>query len=41
MIAENTIEDGVDFFHLDALSSTVASKANCNLQLILMAYRRA
>ena len=28
--------DGVDFFHMDALSSPVAMKANCDRQLTLM-----
>jgi Transposase DDE domain len=37
MIIENTIADGIDFFHMDALSSAVAMKVNCNLQLTLMA----
>jgi Transposase DDE domain len=37
MIVENTIEDGIDFFHIDALSSAVALKVNCDLQLTLMA----
>jgi transposase len=37
MIIENTIEDGVDFFHMDALSSAVAMKVNLDLQLTLMA----
>ncbi len=37
MIVENTIEDGIDFFHLDALSSAVALKVNCDLQLTLVA----
>jgi hypothetical protein len=37
MIVENTIEDGIDFFHMDALSSAVALKVNCDLQLTLMA----
>jgi transposase len=37
MLIENSIEDGVDFFHLDALSSAVAMKVNCDLQLTLMA----
>jgi hypothetical protein len=37
MIIENGIADGVDFFHMDALSSTVAMKVNCDLQLTLMA----
>lgn len=29
--------DGIDFFHMDALSSAVAMKVNCDLQLTLMA----
>ncbi len=37
MIIENTIADGIDFFHMDALSSAVAMKINCDLQLTLMA----
>ena len=37
MLIENNIEDGIDFFHLDALSSAVAMKVNCDLQLTLMA----
>jgi len=37
MIVENSIGDGIDFFHMDALSSTVALKVNCDLQLTLMA----
>ena len=37
MIIENTIADGIDFFHLDALSSAVALKVNCDLQLTLIA----
>ena len=37
MIIENNIEDGVSFFHMDALSSAVALKVNCDLQLTLMA----
>jgi len=36
MLIENTISDGVDFFHMDALSSAVALKVNCDLQLTLM-----
>ena len=36
MLIENSISDGVDFFHLDALSSAVALKVNCDLQLTLM-----
>jgi hypothetical protein len=37
MIIENSIADGIDFFHIDALSSAVAMKVNCDLQLTLMA----
>jgi hypothetical protein len=37
MLIENNIEDGVDFFHMDALSSAVAMKVSCDLQLTLMA----
>ena len=37
MIIENGIADGIDFFHMDALSSAVAMKINCDLQLTLMA----
>src|SRR3954447_20794057 len=37
MLIENNIGDGVDFFHMDALSSAVAMKVNCDLQLTLMA----
>jgi Transposase DDE domain len=37
MLIENTIADGIDFFHMDALSSAVAIKINCDLQLTLMA----
>lgn len=37
MVIENQIEDGIDFFHLDALSSAVALKVNCDLLLTLMA----
>jgi hypothetical protein len=36
MLIENQIEDGVNFFHLDALSSAVALKVNCDLLLTLM-----
>ncbi len=36
-IIENSIEDGIDFFHMDALSSAVAMKVNCDVQLTLMA----
>jgi len=34
MIIENGIQDGVDFFHMDALSSAVAMKVNCDVQLL-------
>jgi len=37
MVIENQIADGIDFFHMDALSSAVAMKVNCDLQLTLMA----
>jgi hypothetical protein len=37
MLIENQIEDGIDFFHLDALSSAVALKVNCDLLLTLLA----
>jgi transposase len=37
MIIENHIEDSIDFFHMDALSSAVALKVNCDLLLTLMA----
>lgn len=36
MLIENGIEDGIDFFHMDALSSAVALKVTCDLQLTLM-----
>ena len=37
MIIENRIEDSIDFFHMDALSSAVAMKVNLDIQLTLMA----
>jgi hypothetical protein len=37
MLIENGIAEGIDFFHMDALSSAVAMKVNCDLQLTLMA----
>ncbi|MBW1963471.1 MAG: hypothetical protein JRJ04_18700, partial [Deltaproteobacteria bacterium] len=37
VVIENNIADGIDFFHMDALSSTVAMKVNLDLQLTLMA----
>jgi hypothetical protein len=36
MVIENSIADGIDFFHMDALSSAVAMKITCDLQLTLM-----
>lgn len=36
-LIENNIADSIDFFHRDALSSAVALKVNCDLQLTLMA----
>jgi hypothetical protein len=36
-LLENGIADGIDFFHMDALSSAVALKINIDLQLTLMA----
>ena len=37
MLIENAIADGIDFFHMDALSSAVAMKVSADLQLTLMA----
>jgi hypothetical protein len=37
MVIENGISDGIDFFHMDALSSAVAMKVDCDLLLTLMA----
>lgn len=37
MLIENGIADAIDFFHMDALSSAVAMKVSCDLQLTLMA----
>ena len=37
MVIENNIADGIDFFHMDALSSAVAMKVDCDLQLTLVA----
>lgn len=37
MIIENNIQDGIDFFHMDALSSRVPMKVDCDLQLTLIA----
>lgn len=36
MIIENSIADAIDFFHMDALSSTVPMRTDCDLQLTLM-----
>ena len=37
MVIENGIAENIDFFHMDALSSAVALKVNCDLQLTMMA----
>lgn len=37
MVIENSIAEAINFFHMDALSSAVAMKVNCDLQLTLMA----
>ena len=37
MIIENAIADGIDFFHMDALSATVPLKIDLDLQLTLVA----
>ncbi len=37
ILIENNLADGIDFFHMDALSSAVAMKVNLDLQLTLMA----
>jgi hypothetical protein len=37
MIVANTLADGIAFFHMDALSSAVALKVNCDLELTRMA----
>jgi len=37
MIIESNIADGVDFFRMHALSSAVAMKVDCDLQLTLAA----
>ena len=36
-VIENSLAEGINFFHMDALSSAVAMKVNCDLQLTLMA----
>jgi hypothetical protein len=37
MLIENGIADSIDFFHMDALSSAVPMKVDCDLQLTMMA----
>lgn len=37
MVIENGIADTVDFFHMDALSSVVPMKTDCDIKLTLMA----
>jgi hypothetical protein len=37
MLIENQSADGIGFFHRDALSSAVAMKVHCDLQLTLLA----
>ena len=37
MIIENTIADAIDFFHMDALRSSVPLKIEVDIQLTLMA----
>lgn len=37
MVIENGIADSINFFHMDALSSAVPMKINCDLQLTLIA----
>ena len=37
MLVENGISDAIEFFHMDALSSVVAMKVNCDLMLTIMA----
>jgi transposase len=37
MVIENGIQDSVDFFHMDALSSVAAMKVNCDVVLTVMA----
>ncbi|MGD9972814.1 MAG: transposase [Desulfatirhabdiaceae bacterium] len=37
MVIENRIEDSIDFFHMDALSSSVAMKVNLDVHLSMMA----
>jgi len=37
MVIENNLANGIEFFHIDALSSAVPLKTHCDLQLTLMA----
>jgi hypothetical protein len=37
MLIENAISDGIDFFHMDALTSVVPMKLNCDLMLTCLA----
>jgi len=37
MVIENQLAEGINFFHMDALSSAVPMKVNCDLQLTIMA----
>ena len=37
MFIESSIADAIDFFHMDALSSAVAMKVDCDLVLALIA----
>jgi hypothetical protein len=37
MVIENGIADSIEFFHLDALSSSVALRVDCDLMITLMA----
>ena len=37
MLIENTIEDAINFFHMDALSAAVPLKIDVDLQITLMA----
>ena len=37
MVIENSIAEGINFFHMGALFSAVAMKVNCDLQLTVMA----
>ena len=39
MLIENNIADGVNFFHMDALSSAVALKVNCDVQRVQLGER--